>query len=273
MQTIPKVSVIIPTIKGREEMLARLLSTIPKKYEKIVVPDEELLLAAKRNKGAMQATGKYLLFIDDDNYLERNAIERALQSLDYGVGIVGLTACYDDQKDTIADGGSKRNYLNGFTTGMNTNRKITEVKKNYEVDEVANAFMMPAILFYNLGGFDETRFPIELDEADLCKNVKNHGLKIMMCPKAVCYHKSITYSYIPDFRRPRSAYFMGRNRVLFQRKHLNPFKYFLYLCFYFPTFSILYVLALVYRRKPEMIFHFLKGNIDGLRNRLKNSYQ
>ena len=62
-----KVSVIIPTMLGREDMLARLLSTIPEGYEPIVVGDENLLLAAKRNKGAKLAHGEYLLFIDDDN--------------------------------------------------------------------------------------------------------------------------------------------------------------------------------------------------------------
>ena len=37
-------------MKGREELLKKLLSTLPDDCEKIVVDDEDLLLAAKRNK-------------------------------------------------------------------------------------------------------------------------------------------------------------------------------------------------------------------------------
>src|SRR3990167_4645047 len=115
---MPKVSVIIPTMKGREAMLAKLISTIPKKYEIIVVDDEDILLAAKRNKGANKATGEYLFFVDDDNYLEPGAIEVALQLVSKPlIGVVGFMACYDDRPDVVADGGSRRNYLTGFTSG------------------------------------------------------------------------------------------------------------------------------------------------------------
>jgi len=120
-----KVSVIIPTMKGRETMLQKLLSTIPDEYEKIVVDDEDLLLAAKRNKGAKLAKGEYLFFVDDDNYLTPGAIEAALELAEKeGVGVVGFMACYDDKQDLVADGGSKRNYLTGLRNYINLNRNM-----------------------------------------------------------------------------------------------------------------------------------------------------
>lgn len=271
-----KVSVIIPTIKGREEMLQRLMETIsmPGRIEVMIVRDEDILLAAKRNKGAKEAEGEYFLFIDDDNYLAEGAIENCLNSFFYRVGIVGLVACYDNRPKHVADGGSKRFYTSGFMYGMNTNRIVDELgNRSYEVDEVANAFMIHSETFYELHGFDEKNFPIDLDEADLCKRVKDKGYKIMMCPTAICYHKSQTYSWVPDFRRPRNAYFMGRNRILFQKKHLSKFKLWIFFIFFFPVFVVSYCLSLLYRKKPEMIFHFLKGVLDGTRNRFENQYQ
>jgi len=265
-EKVSKVSVVIPTMRGREAMLQKLLSTIPDGYEKIVVDDEDLLLAAKRNKGARQATGEYFLFIDDDNYLEPGAIEAALELAEKeGVGVVGFMACYDDKQDLVADGGSKRNYLTGFTTGINTNAFWPRLNKTpYEVDEVANAFMMHSELFYELYGFDEKNFPIDLDEADLCKRAKDRGLKIMVDPLARCYHRSQTYSHLIDFRRSMNAYFMGRNKILYQRKHLKPFQFFVYLVLFIWMTPSYYTISLLLRRKPRMAFHFLRGVLDGL---------
>lgn len=270
-----KISVIIPTMKGREHLLDRLLNSLPRDVERIVVDDEDLLLAAKRNKGARLAKGEYLFFVDDDNYLEAGAMEAALQLLTKPlIGIVGFMACYDDKQDCVADGGSKRNYLTGFTRGINTNAFWPDLPKQpYEVDEIANAFLMESQLFFELNGFDEHNFPIDLDEADFCKRAKDIGLKIMMCPMARVYHKSITYSPIPDFRRPKNAYFMGRNRIIYQRKFNNPLRYGVYLGVFMPVFVGFYTVSLIWRRKPLMIYHFLRGVIDGILGRRENPYQ
>ena len=275
---MPKVSVVIPTIPGREDMLKRLLSTIPNDYETIVVGDEDLLLAAKRNKGARQASGQYLLFIDDDNYLRDGAIENMLKHFKEATGAMGMVACYSDKKMLVADGGSKRNYLTGFTKGINTNKKIyninlLRVERIYQVDEVANAFMIRKEVFDDAGGLDEVNFPIDLDEADICKRMKDMGYKIVMNPNAICYHNSQTYSHIPDFRRPMNSYFMARNKVLFQKKHLSKLQYLVYLMIFMPITWAGYMVCLTYRGKAWMCYHFTKGIIEGLSGRKKNRYQ
>ena len=269
-----KISVVIPTMKGREEMLAKLISTIPPEYEIIIVDDEDLLLAAKRNKGAAKANNEYLLFIDDDNYLRKHAIENMVAGFDTKIGVMGMVACYHSISRYIADGGSKRNYLTGFTTGVNTNERINDIDQEvYDVDEVANAFMIRREVFNLIGGFDEENFPIDLDEADLCKRIKDMGYRIVYNPKAICYHDSITYSHIPDFRRPLNAYFMGKNRQIYQRKHNTTGRYILYLVLFMPVFVVFYCVSLLYRRKPQMIFWFLKGVFDGISGSKKNPFQ
>lgn len=265
------ISVIIPTIKGREDLLKRLLASLPKDCEVIVVPDEDLLLAAKRNKGAARAKGEYLLFIDDDNYLKDGAIDRLRYYFNREMGIIGMVGHYATDPDRIWDGGSNRNYLTGFTSGIGINKLEWDGWYwCYQVDEVANAFMIRRELFEKVGGFDEKRFPIDLDEADLCIRIKKMGYTVNMCPKAICYHKSITYSRIPNFRRPMNAYYMSRNKILFQRKHLNYLNYAIYLIVFMPMTVMAYILCLLYRKKPIMIYWFLKGVKDGLQGRLKN---
>lgn len=254
-------------------MLRKLLSTIPDEYEKIVIDDEDLLLAAKRNKGARQATGEFLLFIDDDNYLAPGAIQAMVRRFDDHIGVMGMVACYDDKPDLIADGGSFRFYTTGFTWGRFTNQMVAGLKYRYWVDEVANAFMVRRGLFEQAEGFDEYNFPIDLDEADLCKRIKNLGYCITMNPHAVCYHKSQTYSHIPNFRRPMNAYFLARNLVLYQRKHLDALSFGVFVLIFLPIRTCFYTASLLWRRKLQMIPHFLKGELDGLLGRRTNQYQ
>jgi len=265
-------------------MLKRLVATLwGLDNEIIVVDDADLLLAAKRNKGAAKATANYLLFIDDDNYVEEGAVSVMLKDFDRKfMGVMGMTACYSDKKRIVSDGGSWRHDTTGFITGLRTNEKtydyeiVRNVYQNlnyYHVDEVANAFMIPRSVFDEVGGFDEENFPIDLDEADICRRISKMGYKIVMNPYAICYHEVQTYSRIPNFRRPMNAYFMGRNRILFQLKHLPKLELVIYFMIFFPIFYFSYVACLLYRRKPWMVVHFTKGVYDGLRNCKKNKYQ
>lgn len=278
-----KVSVVIPTMKGREEMLKRLIASITENCQIIVVDDEDLLLAGKRNKGARQATGEYLFFVDDDNHLKDGAIEKMVENFEESIGVMGMIACYSDKKMKIADGGSMRSMLTGFTSGERTNdiwpgddyygwtyERRCEI---YDVDEVANAFMIPRAIFEEVGGFDEVNFPIDLDEADICRRIKNMGYRVVMNPLAVCYHASQTYSPIPNFRRSLNAYCMGNHRIRYQRKHLNALSYWVFVIVFCPVFVCFYTLSLFWKRNPRMIKPFLHGVLHGLQNRRTNKYK
>lgn len=265
METI---TAVIPTVAGREELLVKLLQSLPNNIQRIVVDKNDIPLAAKRNFGGTYAKGRYIIFIDDDNYLKSGCVDELMKHMTDDIGIMGITACYDNNPDYVADGGSKRDYSTGFTKGLYTNSHVKDLPKEpYEVDEVANAFIMRRQLFRNLRGFDQTNFPIDLDEADLCRRVKKSGKKVVMCPMAQCCHKSQTYSWLPDFRRPMNAYFMGRNKILYARKHGDVMALLLS-----PVMIIAYCIALLYRKKPWMIVHFLKGTYDGLFSRSENQY-
>lgn len=262
-------------MSGREEMLIKLISSIGPGVEIVIENDDKMLLAEKRNRGAKRARGEYLFFVDDDNYLEPGAIEVALEIASVsGVGVVGFMACYDDKKDYVADGGSMRNHLTGFTKGVNTNAYWPYISdKLYEVDEVANAFMMHSELFYELHGFDEKNFPMDMNESDLCKRIKDKGYKIVMVPKARCYHKSVTYSIFPTFRRALYAYHHGRGRINYSRKFNHGLRYWLHIGIFVPLFFCFYTASLLWRKNFKVIIPFWRGIFDGLRNSRTNKYQ
>ena len=255
-------SIVIPTHK-RNDKLKRLLKSIPKNKFEIIVVNNNMSLAGKRNYGYKKSKGKHILFIDDDNELDFRAVENLEKAIRRNkTGIAGMLGCYSDKRDTICDGGDTRNLTTGFTKAKHFNQKVMiwdNIFKPYEVDEVANSFMVRRSLIKKIGLFDEERFPIDLDEADLCLRAKRAGYKVVIVPNAVTFHDSITYSRIPNFRRPKNAYYVGRNRILFQKKHHLPLRY-------IPVFILSYVLCLIWRFKFKLIKHFLKGVKDGIFN-------
>jgi len=143
----------------------------------------------------------------------------------------------------------------------------------YTVDEVANAFMISRYIFEEAGGFDEENFPIDLDEADLCKRIKDMGYRIVMNPKAICYHKSQTYSKIPNFRRPLNAYMLARNLILFQRKHLNALSFSLFCIVFLPIRTMFYTASLIWRKNIQMIPFFIKGTWHGVIAHYENEFE
>ena len=268
-----KVSVIVPT-HSKSTSLDECVAHLPKRVELFVINDDVLLLAGKRNLGAKMATKKYLLFCDDDNNLGFRSVSRLVSFMEISpdVGVVGMLGVYRKNPKMICDGGSSRGILSGFTYDKRVNKKLYEVEKEpFEVDEVANVFMVRKQEFCDMGGMDTECFPIDLDEADLCRRMKLLGKKIMIVPTAITSHKQFTHSRIPDFRRPLNAYYMGRNRILFQKKFLTKVGLLIHAFIFFPVFVFSYIFCLLFiRRKPLMVKHFLKGVVDGLQYRFND---
>lgn len=266
------ISVVIPTY-SRSTQLSYIVKSLPSDVEVIIVDNDKLSLSEKRNYGYRESRyrdcpSEYILFIDDDNILAEGAIDKALKCfIDKKVGIVGMMGLYQSDRNKICDAGSHRGFVTGFTYSPHLNERITKNSPAFcyyaEVDEVANAFIVKRSLMDELNGFDTKRFPIDLDEADLCYRAKKRGYHVVMCYQAHVFHNSYTGSRIPDFRRFKNAYYMGRNRILFQKKHN------LSLVFT-PVFVLSYVVVMIIRLRLRFIKHFLKGVRDGYRNKLES---
>lgn len=258
-------SIVIPTIKGREADVKRLTKALScEDWEIIIVNDPNLTLSEKRNYGWQKANPENdILFIDDDNITKAEEVQRAwdLFKVDHKIGIVGLVACYASNPDYVCDGGSYRNPITTFTSDPYVNKKYgPKWWPFYEVDEVANAFIVKREALNQLKSFDTLRFPIDLDEADFCFRAKHKvGCKVVMASMCRVWHTCYTQSRIPDFRRPKNAYFMGRNRVLFQKKHNLSMVG-------IPFFVIAYVICLLLRGKNHYINHFIRGVRHGFRD-------
>lgn len=85
------ISIIIPTLGKRPEMLKEALDSIEAQtipdYEVIIVEDSDATYgnqARKINKGVQRSVGNHYMFMGDDDKLMPDFVEKMLQAFDYG---------------------------------------------------------------------------------------------------------------------------------------------------------------------------------------------
>jgi hypothetical protein len=217
-------------------------------------------LSEKRQVGWSQSNGKYVFFVDDDITLSPHCISNLAKVLD-NFPYVGIVAPVVDD-GVHCWGMTKRSLLFGFVRSYSVGNDVSIC----DTDECDNAFMVRREVLQALGGFDCQHFPIDLDEADLCLRARRLGWEVVYVGAARVKHAS-AFSRFPKFRRKKNAYYMGRNRILFHRKHLG-FMYLFYLLLGLPAFVLIYLVSLVMVGQTRFVPVFLHGVFDGLRNRL-----
>jgi len=95
-----KLSILIPTIPDRRRMLSELISSIEHQsqfygeIEIAVCNNISDSIGAKRNKLLAASTGKYIVFIDDDDRVSDDYINRLMWGIKLGVDVCSLKGSY-----------------------------------------------------------------------------------------------------------------------------------------------------------------------------------
>jgi hypothetical protein len=256
----PILSVVIPTY-NRKEIAARLISSIRQgnniNMEIIVVDDastdgtrsyiqenfsdvvvirndHEKLLAASRNMGIIGSRGKYVFAIDDDNVVQKGALEILVEFMNNNpnVGICAPLMLYYDDPVTIWCAGIRRNYYTSKTTMLFKGSRHETAKLPHAIksDDFPNALFIRRDVFSKIGFFNENEFPMVYDEADFCRRASLAGFEIMSCTRALVWHDipsprisrsktNVILSISSHALNPTRLYYMIRNRIVFHRKY------------------------------------------------------
>lgn len=218
------VSIIIPT-KIRHDLLAECVQSLNLiediNYEIIIIDNgatssdmldllqrlktEQMLRVSRHdipfnfstlcNLGASQALHPLLLFLNDDvEALDGDWLKSMCSFvLREDVGVVGARLLYPSRD--LQHGGIATHLLPGpghpwrnlNEAAWNTNPLLN---KPSEVDAVTGAcLLIPKSTFEQIGGFDEKRFPVTLNDVDLCLKVRRLGLTVVFDPGATLLHK------------------------------------------------------------------------------------
>jgi GT2 family glycosyltransferase len=174
-----------------------------------------------RNQGASLASGRRLVFLDNDvsvrtsSWLERlNAVFDAVP----GAAIVGpkLVYPFPPYRIQFAGGGITRRGRVVFL-GRGADRLDPRFQQRREVPHVISAcLMIRTECFQAAGGFDEAFNPVQFEDTDLCYRVRRLGGRIVYEPSAEMYHyESVTTAGSPDLV---NTALVVRHGLLFRRR-------------------------------------------------------
>ncbi len=212
--TIPAISVIILNYNGipwLERCLASLrCQTIFDQIEVVIAdnasPDQSGSLAAElvrdwprgcylqnganigyaggNNRAAKQARGRYLLFLNNDTWLEPNCLEYLLQEAEASGAMAATPLLMDYTDDTMQSTGG-----GGFDVFGLPICGPSQWSHRQEIFSASGAaLLIRRDWFQKLGGFDD-HFFMYADEEDLCWRAKLAGGKVILAPSAKLHHR------------------------------------------------------------------------------------
>lgn len=142
------------------------------------------------NRGALEAGGDDLLFLNNDTLVKQGAIRALIEASRGGerIGMVGAKLLYPDGRLQEAGGivwrdGSASNY------GRMDDPQRPEYSYLREVDYCSGAcLLIPRALFLRVGMFDSRYSPAYYEDVDLAFAVRRAGLRVLYQPGAEICH-------------------------------------------------------------------------------------
>ncbi|MBW3665221.1 MAG: glycosyltransferase [Actinobacteria bacterium] len=144
------------------------------------------------NRGAEHATGRFLIFLNNDTVCTHGWLEPLVETLRDrpDAGAVGAKLVYPDGRLQEAGGVIFRDG-SGANFGKHDQHPGFELYSYLrEVDYCSGAALAtPAALFRELGGFDRTFAPAYYEDTDYCFSVRKAGYRIFTQPASVVIHR------------------------------------------------------------------------------------
>lgn len=199
----------------------------------------------------------HLMMIDSDVVVDPEMISSMFKRAesDKHIGIVTPMVLYLNDKNWVNQAGSYVNLTTGRVhVGWGPRKKFLEAK---EVQNSGTVMLFTREVVNKIGGFDDW-FLCYFDP-DYCLRAKKAGFATWYEPQAICYHDQ---SKNPDVWRPRvlgRAYLLGRNRLLFMRKHGNIVTF----SFVLPLLLAYYLIETIRYKQIARFFQLVRGTIVG----------
>lgn len=202
-------SIIIP-IRKKNKYLAQTLSHLKnqtfKNFEILVITDKISKTAnpaQKRNLGAKIAKGKYLAFLDDDSYPDKNWLKNALKVFNTNTNLSAVCGpCLTPPNNNIKQIASGLVWSSWLGSGA-AGRYRNSIQKQRFVDDYPTVNLIVKKSDFNkVKGFDTHHWPGE--DTVLCLNLtKKLNKKILYHPNIVVYHhrREIFNSHLAQIKR------------------------------------------------------------------------
>lgn len=157
---------------------------------KVIHNQKNLGFLLNCNNAAKFARGKYIHFLNNDTYVQKNWLSSLLSLIesDKKIGLVGSKLVYSNGSLQEA-GGVFWNDASAWNYGRNKSPMAPEYNYVKEVDYISGAsILILKALWDEIEGFDERFVPAYYEDSDLAFEVRNLGYKVVYQPESVVVH-------------------------------------------------------------------------------------
>ncbi len=236
-----------------------------------------LMLVRSRNIGARLAKAPYILFIDDDNVIDKNMIATLYDQFlcDNKLAIAGPTMYFFDSKEPYMHY-QKLNLFTGKTTGyVDTSG---QPNASFLSDGIPNVFMLRRSILDRCGYFDEELLQT-FTEPDYALSIRRQGFHTTIFSNAKVYHKISKKDYLTP--RALGGQFSQKGYCLIRNRTIVVFRYgtnrqkLIYLFVFSWLWPVLYSIILFRSKRWDVIRLYWLGFMDGiyfvLKKKIRNS--
>ena len=270
----PNLEVVVVDNASADDSVDTVRERYP--WATLIVNDDNLGYVGGNNVGiryALAHAADYVFVLNSDTKMTATCLDelvRVMQS-DPRIAITGAKNLY---MQNPAYTWGKHGVLNWGPMLVRTHgrfvRDYPEASPK-DVDWViGNGCMMSREALETVGIFDETFFQVN-EDVDWCVRARQRGYRVVYVDTAAIHHRGASSA---DLSKPivfSYGYFLGRNAILFARKHANPLQFAWLLAMMslgvamrISAFALSAALRAVMGQE-----HFLNGMLDGFSGRLR----
>lgn len=220
------------------------------------------MMVRARNEGVKAARGKYILFIDDDNTIDKMMMGYLISFAQKNkkFGIIGPSMYYYSSRTKYLDY-QKINLYTGKTYGIVDDSSLQWC----ESDGIPNVFLIKREVFDTCGFFDEALIQT-YTEPDFAFSAKKKGFNCAIVKKARTYHhvnpnlsaRSLGGEY------SQKAYCLMRNRSVVIARYGTWYQKIVYFLFFSWLWPMIYSLLMITPRRFDLIRLYWQGFVDGI---------
>ena len=233
---------------------------------------KNLGLIKATNQGVSVAKGEFILFLGQDNIIDKDMIINLLElfNKDKKIGIISPKIFYLQDPKRFWFYGAKINFFTSKFHFFNKDILDEENKIDYDfqVQSVHNCFIVKKEVFDKVGCFDEAFFS-DYSEFDLCMRASEF-YKTFISGKAVCYNDASVLSIQKKvinhygFTSKRRVYHLTRERAVVIKRYANKLQKIIFILLFYPLSFLYRGFILLKFRKINYLGAHLRGTLAGL---------
>ncbi|MFX1444392.1 MAG: glycosyltransferase family 2 protein [Promethearchaeota archaeon] len=177
---------------------------------KVIQLNDNYGFAKGNNIAASKAKGNYIVFLNNDTYVDKNWLTELVKiaKIEQNIGIVASKIYYYNDKNLI-------NYAGGSCDKYGKSHHIGENKKDHKLLNVAQrtfyacgaSLLIKREIYKKISLFDPYYF-MYCEDLDLCWRAWIFGYKVIYAPKSFIFHK---IGHLTGNETPRKKFLGERN--------------------------------------------------------------